>query len=102
VARTKKASKKSSRASRFRAFTDEHRLRIIELLFAGAKNVSQLAQELQLTQSLTSHHILALKKDGIVESTKIGRVHEYRLAAGVARKSSENILDLGCCTVHLK
>ena len=54
---------------------DLTRLRILELLpgtpdCCGGKNVSQLAEELNLTQSTVSNHLARLRTLGIVRHTK--------------------------------
>ena len=54
---------------------DVTRLRILELLptnpdCSGGKNVSQLAEELELTQSTISNHLARLRTLGIVRHTR--------------------------------
>ena len=54
---------------------DLTRLRILQLLptspdCCGGKNVSQLAEELELTQSTVSNHLARLRTLGIIRHTK--------------------------------
>ena len=54
---------------------DVTRLRILQMLptspdCCGGKNVSQLAEELELTQSTVSNHLARLRTLGIIRHTK--------------------------------
>lgn len=55
-----------------RAFSDENRLRIILALSEGKKSVSQIVEELDLSQPLVSHHLRELKRTLLVEVERRG------------------------------
>ena len=92
---------KSSRSRLFRALGDENRIRLLESLFSGPANVSKLASDHDLEQSLTSHHLGCLKKEGLVDSFRVGKEVFYRLAESVTRSGIANQLDLGCCRIMI-
>ena len=52
----------------FKAFCDEKRLRILELLREGEKCACVLLEQLDLGQSGLSYHMKILVESGIVES----------------------------------
>lgn len=91
---------KSFRSRRFRVLADENRLRIIEILFAGPANVTSIATQLALEQSLTSHHLSSLRKEGLVETYKKGKEVYYRLTETVV--IGQYKLELGCCQIVLR
>jgi DNA-binding transcriptional ArsR family regulator len=90
-------------AERLKALADEDRLRIIQVLRAGEKNVGEIAAELSAEISNVSHHLQILKREGIVETEKQGRYVVYRLHPDVfaATRTSSDCLDLGCCKLEL-
>lgn len=58
----------------FRALADRKRLRVVELLAErDSMTVTQLGEELRLSQPLISWHLRILKKAGIVETRRQGR-----------------------------
>lgn len=64
----------------FRAFGDEHRLRILELLRGGEKCACVLLQQLDLGQSGLSYHMKILVESGIVESRQEGKWTHYKIS----------------------
>ncbi len=66
-------------ASFFKALGDENRLRIIFALKSSEKSVSQIVQELGLSQPLVSHHLRELRYNQIVSVRKEGPFIYYRL-----------------------
>jgi ArsR family transcriptional regulator, nickel/cobalt-responsive transcriptional repressor len=90
-------------AERLKALADEDRLRIVQALRAGPKNVSEIAAELRADITNISHHLQILKREAIVETEKQGRFVVYRLHPDVfaATRSSSECLDLGCCKLEL-
>lgn len=61
-------------AEYFRALADRKRLHIVELLAERERmTVSQLGDELALSQPLVSWHLRILRKAGIVETSRQGR-----------------------------
>ena len=90
-------------AERLKALADQDRLRIVQVLRDGEKNVGDIAAELGEEISNVSHHLQILKGEGIVETEKQGRFVVYRLHPDVfaATRSSADCLDLGCCKLEL-
>lgn len=67
-------------ASIFRAFCDENRIRIIQLLQTGEKCACKLLEELNVTQPTLSHHMKILCDSGVVESRKEGKWTHYKIS----------------------
>lgn len=61
----------------FKAFCDEKRLRILELLRGGEKCACVLLEQLDLGQSGLSYHMKILVESGIVESRQEGKWTHY-------------------------
>ncbi|MBC7343825.1 MAG: winged helix-turn-helix transcriptional regulator [Clostridia bacterium] len=64
----------------FAALGHPARLRILELLASEGRCACELNQEIGLDQSTISRHLLALKRAGILKTTKDGVRVIYRLA----------------------
>lgn len=64
----------------FHGLSDLTRLRIVELLLDGEKNVSQLVGILGQPQSRVSNHLACLRWCGYVESRREGKFVYYRIA----------------------
>lgn len=64
----------------FKAFCDENRLMVLELLKDGEKCANSLLEELLITQSTLSHHMKILCESGIVLSRKQGKWTYYSLS----------------------
>jgi len=90
-------------AERLKALADQDRLRIVQFLRGGKKNVGEIAAELKEDIAKISHHLQILKREEIVETEKQGRFVVYRLHPEVfaATRSSADCLDLGCCKLEL-
>ena len=70
----------------FKAFCDENRLQILEMLRSGEKCACKLLEALQISQSTLSHHMKILCDSGIVQGRKKGKWVHYSLdPAGVKR-----------------
>jgi DNA-binding transcriptional ArsR family regulator len=90
-------------AERLKALADPDRLKIVQVLRTGPKNVGQITSELGGELANVSHHLQILKREKIVETQKQGRYVVYRLHPDVfeeSRKQSD-CLDLGCCKLEL-
>ena len=66
-------------ATIFKAFCDENRIRILQLLLDGEKCACRLLEEMNITQPTLSHHMKVLEKEGLVRVTKKGKWHHYSL-----------------------
>lgn len=64
----------------FKAFCDDNRLRILELLRNGEKCACVLLEQLELGQSGLSYHMKILVESGIVESRQEGKWTHYRIS----------------------
>lgn len=73
----------------FRAFCDENRLQILEMLRGGEKCACVLLENLQISQSTLSHHMKILCDSGIVASRKEGKWTHYSISAEGSQKAAE-------------
>lgn len=64
----------------FKAFADEKRLRIIDLLTSGEKCACVLLEDLDLTQSGLSYHMKILTDSGVVDSRQEGKWTYYQIS----------------------
>jgi len=63
----------------FKAFCDENRLQILELLRSGEKCACKLLEELNISQPTLSHHMKILCDAGIVTGRKEGKWMHYSI-----------------------
>lgn len=76
----------------FKAFCDENRIRILEMLQSGEKCGCKLLEELNVTQPTLSHHMKILCDAGIVESRKEGKWTHYKIS-NIGRNNALQLLD---------
>jgi DNA-binding transcriptional ArsR family regulator len=67
------------KAEFFRVLGHPIRVRILELLREGERNVGELETALQLDSGSVSQHLGALRKQGILESRRAGTSVYYRV-----------------------
>lgn len=67
-------------AHRFKLLSEPTRLRILQLLMQGEKNVNELVQALRTTQANVSKHLGILADGGLVTRRKEGVSTIYRIA----------------------
>lgn len=65
----------------FRAFSDERRLRVLELLTEGEKCACVLLEELDIAQPTLSYHMKILRESGIVKERPVGPWKYYSIDA---------------------
>jgi ArsR family transcriptional regulator len=94
-------------AARFRALSDETRLRLLLALQGGERSVGALAEELGAAQASISKHLAVLKAAGLVDSRREGpsSLHRVRdesifqmcdiMCDGVRRHAAETHAALG-------
>jgi DNA-binding transcriptional ArsR family regulator len=70
----------SAMAESFKALADPTRLRLLALLFIDERSVSDLAENLDVSQSAVSHQLRILRSLNIVRFRKDGREVYYTLA----------------------
>jgi ArsR family transcriptional regulator len=64
----------------FKAFCDENRLMILELLQTGEKCACKLLEDLNIGQSTLSHHMKILCDSGVVNARKEGKWIHYSIS----------------------
>ena len=64
----------------FKAFCDEKRLRILELLRGGEKCACVLIEQMNMGQSALSYHMKILVESGVVESRQEGKWTHYSIS----------------------
>lgn len=80
------ASEHAEIAKVFKAFCDENRLQILELLRTGEKCACKLLDDLHIGQSTLSHHMKILCDSGVVQGRKEGKWVHYSIdPAGATR-----------------
>lgn len=82
-------SKHKKNAKIFKAFCDENRLMILELLQTGEKCACMLLEDLNIGQSTLSHHMKVLCDSGIVKSRKEGKWTHYSISEEGSACASE-------------
>lgn len=63
----------------FRIFGDVTRIRILQSLLEGEKNVGDLAETVEMSQSAISHQLRVLRQNDLVKYRKEGKVVFYSL-----------------------
>ena len=77
----------SEDAKVFKAFCDENRLRVLEILRSGEKCACVLLEDLQISQSTLSHHMKILCDSGIVDSHKEGKWTHYAISPAGSQRA---------------
>ena len=67
-------------AAMFKAFADENRIQILELLRDGERCACMLLEEMKITQPTLSHHMKILCDSGIVVGRKEGKLMHYSIS----------------------
>lgn len=62
-----------------KAFSDKNRVKILDMLSDGSKNVSTVAERLNVEENLASHHLRVLYTLGFLKNNKKGRQVFYSL-----------------------
>jgi DNA-binding transcriptional ArsR family regulator len=71
----------------FQILSDSNRLKIISIIGKRELSVSEIVNEMKLSQPLVSHHLRNLKESGILDTKRNGPLVFYRL-------SNINLLDV--------
>jgi ArsR family transcriptional regulator len=92
-------------AERLKALADPERLKIIECLQDGPKNVGTIVELLGSPFANVSHHLRLLHRVGMIREERKGRFVVYSLDPEVFRPTGFgqpiHFLDFGCCRVEL-
>jgi ArsR family transcriptional regulator, nickel/cobalt-responsive transcriptional repressor len=85
------------------ALAEPNRIRIIECLRTGSKNVTELARLLGVEIVNVSHHLGVLRTGGLVVDEKNGRFVIYSLNPKYFNNESNKstVMDLGWCRVEI-
>jgi DNA-binding transcriptional ArsR family regulator len=86
-------------ASKLKVLSDSTRLAVLESLMGGPRNVGELMEELNVEQSLLSHHLAVLRDNGLVEATREGKTMIYQLPEEVSDSTAGKAINLGCCKI---
>lgn len=83
----------------FKAFCDENRLQILELLQSGEKCACVLLEQLNIGQSTLSHHMKILVQSGIVDARNEGKWTYYSISTQGTQVAKDllNKLTTVCC-----
>lgn len=76
----------------FKAFCDENRLQILELLRSGERCACNILEEMHITQPTLSHHMKILCDSGIVTGRKEGKWMHYSIST-VGLQKAMNCLE---------
>ncbi|MBQ7757478.1 ArsR/SmtB family transcription factor [Anaerotignum sp.] len=63
----------------FKIFGDGTRIRILQILLEGERNVGELAEALEMSQSAVSHQLRVLRQNDLVKYRKEGKTVFYSL-----------------------
>ena len=85
----------------FKAFCDENRLMILEMLQSGEKCAYQLLDTLSISQSTLSHHMKILCDSGVVTSRKEGKWTYYAISEEGAKVAEDLVKRLTTVSVTL-
>lgn len=90
-------------ADRLQGIAEPNRIRIIDCLIGGPKNVTELAKLLKVEIVNISHHLGVLRQAQLVTDEKQGRFVIYSLHPDfIAKKSNKGVtLDLGWCKLEI-
>ena len=77
------------------------RLKMVQLLRLGPRNVGEIAAHLEISIANASHHLGVLRHAKLVHHEKVGRHIVYSLASRVLHNSDGKGLNLGCCRLEL-
>ncbi len=78
----------------FKAFCDENRIRILNLLKTGEKCACKLLEKINITQPTLSHHMKILCDSGIVVGHKDGKWMHYSISQAGIEKAQEYLTAL--------
>ncbi|PDS31815.1 ArsR/SmtB family transcription factor [Rhizobium phaseoli] len=76
------------------AMGNAKRLHILHLLTEGEVSVTDLADEVGLSQSSTSQHLAILREHGLVQTRRVAQTIYYSLQSGMARTMLDTLADI--------
>ena len=83
--------------------SEPHRIRIVEILRSGSRNVTELATLLDAEIVNASHHLGVMRLSGLVLADKRGRFVNYSLNPKYFNNENSKAItmDLGWCRIEL-
>ena len=93
-------NKYKNNAKVFKAFCDENRLMILDMLQSGEKCACHLLEQIDIGQSTLSHHMKILCESGIVNSRKEGKWTYYSISPEGSNYAHELLKELTNVSVH--
>lgn len=87
-------------AARLRLLAEPTRLAVLRLIAPAPLSVNEIAQRLNVEQTLLSHHLALLRRGGLVQAQREGKCWMYGVAPAVRLSGSHEGLDLGCCSLR--
>lgn len=92
-------------AEQLSALAAPERLKIIQFLRNGPKNVTEISEMLKTAPVNVAHHMAVLKQAGIATGEKKGRFVFYSVTPGFIQNTNCNddqeFLNLGCCRLEM-
>jgi len=92
-------SKYLDNARVFKAFCDENRLIILEMLQSGEKCACVLLEKLSITQPTLSHHMKILCESGIITPRKEGKWTYYSISGDGSENAARLLKELTTVTI---
>ena len=93
----------------FKAFCDENRLMILQMLQSGEKCACVLLEKLNIVQSTLSHHMKILVESGIVSARNEGKWTYYSISSDGVTIAKDLLIQLteiieicDCCNKNSK
>ena len=86
------------------ALAAPERLKIVRFLRGGPKNVTEIAEMLQIPAVNVAHHLNVLRQAQLLERKKQGRFVLYSLPPGVFQDDDSGevgYVNLGCCRLEI-
>ncbi|MDR0616291.1 MAG: metalloregulator ArsR/SmtB family transcription factor [Synergistaceae bacterium] len=83
----------------FKAFCDETRLRVLELLRSGEKCACVLLEKVEIGQSTLSHHMKVLVDSGVILPRKQGKWTYYSISAEGSENAARLLRELTTVTI---
>ncbi len=83
------------------ALADPERLKIVQCLRTGPKDVSELARLVRSRLANVSHHLKVLRRNRFVVREQRGRKAVYSLNPSVVQPG-QGFIDLECCRLDLR
>ncbi len=92
-------------ARSLKALADPERLKIIQCLRGGERNVSELTEQLGSDIANVSHHLGVLRHAGLVIDRKEGKYVFYSLCPAIFKPGADGrpagVVELGCCRLDI-